>query len=86
MTSVAEIAVHTARIGEKAESVSRSLELEAQEIASLMSRIQLTFGDQLAGQEAVAQLYHALTNLNAAGSSMRALKAHSENFIARLLS
>ena len=86
MASITDIAMHTARIGEKAENVSRSLELEAQEIASLMSRIQSTFGDQEAGQEAVVQLHHALTNLNTAGSSMRTLKEQSKNFIARLLS
>ena len=86
MSNVAEIAAKTAGIGESAGRIATALDYEAREISSVTQRIQSTFGNQPAGQEAVLRLNGALTRTIAASIAMRNERAHGMDFVAKIRS
>lgn len=86
MADAEEIALRVAEAGSRAQEASLSLEYEASEDIALLQRLQATFGDQQAGQEAVSRLYAALRCVLAAGTALRDAKGHGDDLVARILS
>ena len=82
--SIEELIGQLMAVSERAETNIEHLERERGYVLETMEKVQKNFGDQSAGQQMVAELYHALNCLSFADSSLNALRSTLARYINQL--